>query len=107
VASGQARDPEATSTAITRDAEVEARKWDGEAMRIAAQQRQFVYAYSSLAEAGQQFKLASSRASEMRAAVRWAVADIREKIDAALAKKLSDPETWAHLRDLREDVSRF
>jgi hypothetical protein len=42
----------------------------------------------------------------MRASVRWAVSDLIEKIDAALNKNLKDPETWAHLRDLRREVGR-
>jgi hypothetical protein len=109
VASGRQDDPESTSSAITRDIDAEARKWDGEAMRIEAQrmQRQFVYAYSSLAEAGQQFKTTARRASEMRLAVRWAIEDLVEKIDAAMKKKMDDPESWAHLRDLREELGKF
>jgi hypothetical protein len=106
VAAGEAEDPEAASSAITRDIDADARKYDGEAVRVRAQQRQFVYAYSSLAEAGQQFKVHPRRASEMRAAVRWAVEDMVERIDAAMKKKLDDPETWAHLRDLRAELSR-
>jgi hypothetical protein len=106
VAAGEAEDPEAASSAITRDIDADARRYDGEAVRVRAQQRQFVYAYSSLAEAGQQFKVHPRRASEMRAAVRWAVEDMVERIDAAMKKKLDDPETWAHLRDLRAELSR-
>jgi len=106
VASGEADDPESASSAITRDIDAEARKWDGEAVRKdTMQRRQFVYAYSSLAEAGQQFKTNPRRASEMRAAVRWAVEDLVEKIDAAMKKKLDDPESWAHLRDLRAELA--
>ena len=48
----------------------------------------------------------SRRASEMRLALRWAVEDLVEKIDLAMKKKLDDPESWAHLRDLRADLSR-
>jgi hypothetical protein len=108
VASGEADDPESVSSAISRDIDAEAREWDGEAARKTKDMasRQFVYAWSSLAEAGQQFKTSSRGASEMRAAVRWAVDDLIEKIDAAMKKKLDDPETWAHLRDLRAELAR-
>ncbi len=106
VAVGTADDPESLSRGITRDIDGEARKWDGEAIRMQAQNRQFVYAYSSLADTGQQYRNQSRRASEMRLALRWAVEDLVEKIDLAMKKKLDDPETWGHLRDLRADLSR-
>lgn len=41
----------------------------------------------------------------MRGAVNWALADLSEKIDAALPK-VKNPETWAHLRDLRRETGR-
>jgi hypothetical protein len=37
--------------------------------------------------------------------VSWALADIGQKIDAAMPK-VAEPETWAHLRDLRREVGR-
>jgi hypothetical protein len=107
VASGEISDPEAASNAITRDIDAEGRQWDSERARTQMKPgRSFVYAYSALGETGQEFKTFGGRASEMRASVRWAVSDLIEKIDAALKKNLKDPETWAHLKDLREELAR-
>jgi hypothetical protein len=107
VASGEISDPEAASSNITRDIDAEGRQWDSEQARTQLKPgRGFVYAYSALGETGQQFKTSGGRASEMRASVRWAVSDLIEKIDAALKKNLKDPETWAHLKDLREELAR-
>lgn len=107
VASGEISDPEAASSNITRDIDAEGRRWDSQEARNRLKPgRGFVYAYSALGDTGQQFKASSGRASEMRASVRWAVSDLTEKIDAALKKNLKDPETWAHLTDLRAELAR-
>lgn len=107
VASGEIGDPESASNNISRDLDAEGRKWDSEEARNHSKPgRGFVYAYSALGETAESFKFSSGRASEMRASVRWAVADLVEKIDIALKRKINDPETWAHLKDLRDELAR-
>ena len=107
VAAGQAEDPESASKTISGDLDTEGRKWDSEQARGQSKPgRGFVYAYSGLGETAESFKFSSGRASEMRASVRWAVSDMIEKIDIALKKKINDPETWAHLKDLRAELAR-
>ncbi len=64
-----------------------------------------VYAASDLADTGEQMNLGGGP-SEMRAAVRWAVGDLAEQIKAALAKQVNDPDTWAHLTDLQNELTR-
>ena len=108
VANGDVSDPESADRGITRNLSEEAAPaaWDTEsALQRGREARQAVYASSSLAETGTQFRAAVGRPSEMRGAVNWALADIGEKIDAALPK-VKNPETWAHLRDLRREVGR-
>jgi hypothetical protein len=108
VANGDVPDPESPERGITRNLSDDAgpASWDAEtALQRERQARQAVYASSSLADTGTQFRAAVGRPSEMRGAVTWALADIGEKIDAALPK-VKNPETWAHLRDLRREVSR-
>jgi hypothetical protein len=108
VSNGDVSDPESRGRGITRTLSDESEQpgWDGEAaLERARQARQAVYASSSLADTGMQFRAAVGRPSDMRGAVSWALADIGEKIDAALPK-VKDPETWAHLRDLRREVGR-
>lgn len=108
VANGDATDPESADRGITRNLSEEAAPaaWDTEsALQRGREARQAVYASTSLGETGTQFRAAVGRPSEMRGAVNWALADIGEKIDAALPK-VKNPETWAHLRDLRREVGR-
>jgi hypothetical protein len=107
VANGDASDPESSDRGITRNLSEEApASWDAESAVLRAHQaRQATYAHSSLADTGTQFRAAVGRPSEMRAAVAWALADIVERIDAALPK-VKNPETWAHLRDLRREAGR-
>jgi hypothetical protein len=108
VANGDVSDPESPERGITRNLSDEAGQasWDAEtSLQRERQARQAAYASSSLADTGTQFRAAVGRPSEMRGAVNWALADIGEKIDAALPK-VKNPETWAHLRDLRREVSR-
>jgi hypothetical protein len=64
-----------------------------------------VYAPSALADTGEQFNLGGGP-SEMRAALRWALVDLADQIKLGLAKDLKDPDTWAHLTDLQEEVTR-
>jgi hypothetical protein len=107
VAAGEVSDPEDASNNISREFDLDGRRWDSEEARIRSKPgRGFVYAYSALGETAESFKYASGRASEMRAAARWAVSDLIERIDAALKRKITDPETWAHLRDLRAELAR-
>jgi hypothetical protein len=64
-----------------------------------------VYAPSALADTGEEFNLGGGP-SEMRAAVRWALSDLADQIKLGLAKNLKDPDTWAHLTDLQDEVTR-
>ena len=108
VANGDVSDPELPERGITRNLADEGGQggWDGEtALQRGRLARQAVYASSSLADTGTQFRAAVGRPSEMRGAVNWALADIGEKIDASLPK-VKNPETWAHLRDLKREVGR-
>jgi hypothetical protein len=105
---GDIPDPESQPISIAGDLSdaIDHPGWDAEsgADRIRPL-RQAIYTESSLAQIGRQFRAALGRTSEMRAAVRWALQDVGSKIDAALPK-VKDPETWAHLQDLRVEVSR-
>ena len=108
VSNGDVPDPESAERGITHNLSDEEAQmgWDAEtALERQRQARQAAYANSSLADAGTQFRAAVGRPSEMRGAVNWALADILEKIDAALPK-VKNPETWAHLRDLRRELGR-
>jgi hypothetical protein len=108
IANGDVTDPESAGRGISRNLSEEAgdASWDGERALLREQLgRQAAYASSSLADAGTQFRAAVGRPSEMRGAATWALADIGQKIDAALPK-VKNPETWAHLRDLRREVGR-
>jgi Met-zincin/Domain of unknown function (DUF5117)/Domain of unknown function (DUF5118) len=108
VANGDVPDPESAGRGFSRDFVDDGggASWDGESkLNREREQRQATYAYSSLANTGTQFRAAVGRPSEMRGAVNWALVDIGEKIDAALPK-VKNPETWAHLRDLRREVNR-
>jgi hypothetical protein len=93
---------------ITRNLSEEAGQasWDSEtALQRERLARQAVYASSSLADTGTQFRAAVGRPSEMRGAVICALAVIGQKIDAALPM-VKIPESWAHLGDLRREVGR-
>jgi hypothetical protein len=107
LANGDVSDPEEADRGITRNLSDPAghASWDAEGVQREREARQATYTASSLAETGTQFRAAVGRPSEMRGATSWALADLGEKIDAALPK-VKDPETWAHLRDLRREVSR-
>lgn len=107
-ADGDVPDPESETRGIayTLADQPDRPAWDAEAaLERAREHRQAVYAESALGDTGTAFRIGMGRPSDMRAAVRWAIADIGEKIDAALPK-VKDPETWAHLRDLRVELGR-
>ena len=91
---------------ITRNLSEESSQanWDSETALLREQQaRQVVYATSSLADAGTQFRAAVGRPSEMRGAVTWALADIGQKIDAALPKAKLDAQQMAQVKKLRAE----
>jgi hypothetical protein len=101
-ATGTIRDPITGSKSI----EAESVYLDSGALpkasRRDAQQRSFS---SPLANVADRVRTGAGLASEYRAALRVGVADLYKKIDAALPK-VQDPETLAHLRELRSELSQ-
>jgi hypothetical protein len=100
VASGAISDSQSSSNAI------DARQLDSELVmlesRYIAQERAAV---SPLAEVAQQVRR-DGRPSEFRSALRAGVADLYAKIEAAL-KRVKDPATAAHLKELRSELAKL
>jgi Met-zincin/Domain of unknown function (DUF5117)/Domain of unknown function (DUF5118) len=107
VASGSVDDPQYASSNIDDD------HADGGSMRVKRsvgasrdiESRELAYLSSPLADTAQQYKAAKGRPSEFRAALRRGVGDLIGKIEAAMAK-VKDPDTAAHLRDVRAELER-
>jgi hypothetical protein len=105
---GAVPDPEADSRGITAETDAMPVQpgWDAQAaFERRAEQRAAFYAHSPLADAGMQYRAAVGVPSEMRGAIYWALDDLVKRIEAALPR-VKDPETWAHLRDLRAEIRR-
>jgi len=108
LSNGAVSDPESEGRGITAEPAVPPAHpaWDAEGVyERRSAKRALIYGYSSLAETGMQYRAAVGVPSEMRGAIQWALEDLTEKIEAALPK-VKDPETWAHLRDLRAEIRR-
>jgi hypothetical protein len=101
VSAGAIEDPADSSRTISdeseRQVEVNAGRQDGS--------RDLAYLASPLAEMARQYTTARGRPSEFRSAARLGVSQLADKIEQVL-KKIKDPETLAHLRDLRADLER-
>ena len=105
---GAVPDPEADDRGFAADtAALPAHPgWDAQgASERREEQRAAFYAKSPLADAGMQYRAAVGVPSEMRGAIHWALDNLVERIEAALPR-VRDPETWAHLRDLRAEIRR-
>jgi hypothetical protein len=101
VSSGAVDDPQDASASID-EGQVEqstVRK------RRTSVSRDLAYLSSPLADTAQQYKTAKGRPSEFRMALRRGVNDLISRIDAA-AGKVRDPDTAAHLKDLRAELER-
>ena len=101
VSSGAIDDPQEASASID-EGQVEqstVRK------RRTSASRDLAYLSSPLADTAQQYKTAKGRPSEFRMALRRGVNDLVSRIDAAVAK-VRDPDTAAHLKDLRAELER-
>ena len=98
VASGAVRDPTETSDAFN-DTPRDRGSIRLDGMSLAAD------VTSSLAETGRQYQSASGRPSEFRAALRVGVNQLSAKLEKG-AKKVRDPETAAHLKDLRAELEK-
>jgi hypothetical protein len=101
VASGTISDSQSSSNAI------DARQLDSELVmlesrHVSQDQRA---AASPLAEVAQQSRK-DGRPSEFRSALRASVADLYAKIEAGL-KRIKDPATIAHLKELRSELARL
>jgi len=99
VASGAVRDPTESSDAID-DVPRDRGSLRLDGVGLAAD------VTSSLAETGRQYQSASGRPSEFRAALRVAVSQLSAKLEKS-AKKVRDPETAAHLKDLRAELDKM
>ena len=101
VSSGAVEDPQDASSNID-----DAQSDDGSVRpRRSKASRDLAYLSSPLADTAQQYKYAKGRPSEFRAALRRGVGDLVARIDAVLAK-IKDPDTAAHLKDLRAELER-
>ena len=101
VSSGAIDDPQDASASID-EGQVEqstVRK------RRSSASHDLAYLSSPLADTAQQYKTAKGRPSEFRMALRRGVNDLISRIDAAVAK-VRDPDTAAHLKDLRAELER-
>ena len=67
--------------------------------------RDLAYLSSPLADTARQYTAARGRPSEFRSALRVGVIHLAGKLDQAM-KKVRDPDTAAHLRDLRAELDR-
>ena len=100
VASGTISDPQSASTSIdTRN--VDSGTLMMEARRVSSERM----AASPLAEVIQQYRR-EGRPSEFRSSLRSGAAHLYAKIEAAL-KRVKDPATAAHLKDLRAELGRM
>ena len=97
VASGSVKDPSEASDAIDSPRDRGSMRLDG--VSLAAN------VTSSLAETGRQYQSAPGRPSEFRAALRLGVNQLSAKLEKG-AKKVRDPETAAHLKDLRAELDK-
>jgi hypothetical protein len=101
ITSGTVPDPQSASNAI------QAQYLDADALMIEARHLSSERsAASPLADVGQQFRRDRGRPSEFRAALRSSVAKLYARIEAAI-KRVKDPATRAHLRDLASDLARI
>jgi uncharacterized protein DUF4953/uncharacterized protein DUF5117/uncharacterized protein DUF5118 len=101
VSSGAIDDPQDASASID-EGQVEQ---SSVRKRRSGASRDLAYLSSPLADTAQQYKTAKGRPSEFRMALRRGVNDLISRIDAAAAK-VRDPDTAAHLKDLRAELER-
>jgi len=100
VSSGAIDDPGETSSNIddtTRDAG---------SVGKSKPSRDLAYLNSPLADTARQYTSARGRPSEFRASVHAGVNHLAIKMDKAM-KKIKDPDTLAHLRDLRQELEKI
>src|SRR4051794_31032147 len=100
VSSGAIDDPGETSSNIddtTRDAG---------SVGKSKPSRDLAYLNSPLADTARQYTTARGRPSEFRASVHAGVNHLAIKMDKAM-KKIKDPDTLAHLRDLRQELEKI
>jgi hypothetical protein len=100
VSSGAIDDPGETSANIDDNV-----KEPGPAPRRKLSQ-DLAYLASPLADTARQYTAARGRPSEFRAAVHAGVNHLAIKMDQAM-KKIKDPDTLAHLRDLRQELEKI
>jgi hypothetical protein len=68
--------------------------------------RDLAYISSPLADTARQYTAARGRPSEFRSALHAGVNHLAIKMDQAL-KKIKDPDTLAHVRDLRQELEKI
>jgi len=101
-AAGVVRDPIRSSTAI----DSESNYADSGSISVSMQKRDAARSvYSPLADLADQYRRGSGRPSEYRSSIRAGVAQLYQKIDAAI-QKVDDTETLLHLRELRAELSQ-
>jgi len=101
VASGAISDPQSSSNSIDDSRHVDASVWALETRHVDSARA----AASPLADVAQQTRR-DGRPSEFRSALRAGVADLYAKIEAAL-KRVKDPATAAHLKELRSELAKL